>query len=115
MRPFLLLVALATVLTGCHSALIATTISNHTGQPLTLIELDYPSASFGSQSLAPGQDFHYRFKILGSGPTALLWTDATHRDHKLAGPNLREGQEGTLHITFAPNVAPVWDLHLKAH
>jgi hypothetical protein len=115
MRPILFLAALATTLTGCHSAYIAATISNHTAQPLALIELDYPSASFGTQSLAPGQDFHYRFKILGSGPTTVLWTDASHQDHKTPGPDLHEGEEGTLHITFAPNSAPAWTLNLVNH
>jgi hypothetical protein len=112
MRPLLPLCALTIALTGCHSPYIATTISNHTTQPITLIELDYPSASFGTQSLAPGQDFHYRFKILGSGPTTLLWTDTAHQDHKSSGPQFNEGEEGSLQITLAPNAAPAWNLHL---
>jgi hypothetical protein len=117
MRSFFVLAAIASslTLTGCHSATVAATISNHTAQPLTLVELDYPSASFGTQSLAPGQDFHYRFKILGNGPTAILWTDTAHHDHKLSGPALKEGQEGTLHVTFAPNAKPAWDLSLTSH
>src|ERR1700678_1188709 len=83
-------------LTGCHSAHIDTTISNRTAAVLTLIEVDYPSASFGVQTLAPGQDFHYRFKVLGTGPTSVLWTDAAHQDHKAAGPSLKESDEGSL-------------------
>jgi len=99
-------------LAGCHSAYIAVTISNHTAEPLSLVELDYPSASFGTQSLAPGQDFSYRFKILGSGPTTLLWTDAAHHDHKVSGPDLREGNEGRLTIAFNSSANPTWDLQL---
>jgi hypothetical protein len=114
MRSFKVLVALATglTLTGCHSAYIAATISNHTTQPLSLIEVDYPSASFGTQNLAPGQDFHYRFKVLGSGPTTVLWTDAAHHDQKSSGPQLHEGDEGSLTINFASNASPAWSLHL---
>ena len=108
----LLATAAAFALAGCHSPYIAATLSNRTGQPLSLVELDYPSASFGTQTLAPGRDFHYRFKVLGSGSTTLLWTDEAHRDHKLSGPALREGDEGTLILTFSPGAAPVWDLHL---
>jgi hypothetical protein len=105
--------ALAAVLTlgGCHSAYVAATISNRASGALSLIELDYPSASFGTQALAPGQDFHYRFKVLGSGPTTILWTDAAHRDHKNSGPTLQEGDEGTLTITFGPS-GPTWGLQL---
>jgi hypothetical protein len=113
MRLSHLLLAFATsALAGCHSPYIVATLSNRTSQPLSLVELDYPSASFGTQNLAPGQDFHYRFKVLGSGTTTLLWTDAAHRDHKDPGPALRERDEGTLTIAFPPAAAPVWDLHL---
>lgn len=108
---FLAFAALLT-LTGCHSAYIAATVSNRTPDPLSLIEVDYPSASFGTQSLAPGQDFHYRFKVLGSGATAILWTDAAHHDQKISGPLLREGDEGTLTITVNSGTSPTWNLRL---
>ena len=84
----------------------------HTSAPLSLIEVDYPSASFGTQALAPGQDFHYRFKVLGSGATTILWTDAAHQDHKNSGPPLREGDDGTLTITFNSSANPTWNLQL---
>jgi hypothetical protein len=110
-RLFLALAVLFT-LTGCHSATIAATISNHTAAPLSLIELDYPSASFGTQTLAPGQDFHYRFKIIGSGVTTILWTDAAHQDHKSSGPTLRDGDDGKLIVTFNSDANPTWSLEL---
>jgi len=112
MRFLNLVLAATLTLTGCHSAIIAATISNRTSEPLSLIEVDYPSASFGTQSLAPGQDFHYRFKVLGSGATTLLWTDTAHHDRKNAGPDLHEGDEGTLTITLTPNANPTWNLQL---
>jgi hypothetical protein len=114
MRNFRFFIALAAALTlaGCHSAYIATTISNHTSEPLSLIEVDYPSASFGTQTLAPGQDFHYRFKVLGSGPTTVLWTDSANHERKNSGPALREGDEGKLAITFDSAANPTWSLQL---
>jgi len=114
MRSFKYLFALAAALTlaGCHSAYIAATVSNRTPQPLSLVEVDYPSASFGTQTLAPGQDFHYRFKVLGSGSTTILWTDAAKHDQKNSGPPLREGDEGKLTITFNPDSSPTWSLQL---
>ena len=92
---------------GCHSPYIEATVSNHTAQPIELLEVDYPSASFGTQNLAPGADFHYRFKVLGSGPTAVLWTDAAHHDHKDTGPILHEDDEGSLAIAISPD-GPHW-------
>ena len=50
-------------------------------------------------------------QFLGSGATAILWTDAAGHDHKNAGPSLGEGDEGTLTVTFS-SVAPAWNLHL---
>ena len=102
MRRISALVLLAfTATIGCHSPYVATTVSNHTTQPIEILEVDYPSASFGTQALAPGADFHYRFKVLGSGPMKLLYTDSAHQDHKSDGPFLKEGAEGPLTIVIA--------------
>jgi hypothetical protein len=94
---------LSIALTGCHSPYVEATISNRTPTPITLIEVDYPSASFGTQNLAPGADFHYRFKVLGSGPMKLTYTDLTRQDHTSPGPTLNEGAEGPLTILITPN------------
>ena len=56
---------------GCHSYHIDTTIENHTGAAIQLLEVDYPSASFGTDNIAPGADFHYRFQVRGDGPLTL--------------------------------------------
>lgn len=87
---------------GCHSAMIDATVQNRSGAPVTLLEVDYPSASFGTQNLAPAADFHYRFKVLGSGPLKLTYTDSARHDHASSGPSLDEGAEGLLTITIDP-------------
>ena len=99
---------------GCHSPYIEATVSNHTAQPIELLEVDYPSASFGTQNLAPGADFHYRFKVLGSGDVKLLYTDSTRTDHAVPGPHLAEGDEGSLLITIAPSGVQ-WSPTLSPH
>jgi hypothetical protein len=97
---------------GCHSAYIEATVKNASGSAVSLVEVDYPSASFGREGLAAGAEYHYRFKVLGSGPTKVLWTDAAHQEHSVAGPVLHEGDEGRLTITVGPSAAQ-WDLELK--
>lgn len=101
MRPFRIAAFLLCLLavTGCHSDHVQATVSNHTSQPLRLVEVDYPSASFGTQVLAPGADFHYQFKVLGTGKLHLLYTDQSHHDHKSEGPYLNEKADGPIHIT----------------
>lgn len=87
---------------GCHSAMVDSTIQNRSGVSLSLLEIDYPSASFGTQNLADGSDFHYRFKVLGSGPLKLTYTDAGRHEHASNGPELHEGAEGLLTVVIEP-------------
>jgi hypothetical protein len=103
MRSFSALALLATIfaVVGCQSSFVTTTVSNRTSQPIELLEVDYPSASFGTQALPSGADFHYRFKVLGSGNMKLIYTDGAHHDHKSDGPFLKEGAEGPLTIVIA--------------
>ncbi len=112
-RTALAAVALA-ALTGCHSHYISMDVHNASSQPITLIELDYPSASFGVDTLAAGADYHYRFKILGDGPTKLLWTDSTQHNRTSSGPHLNEGQEGTLTATIDGPTA-TWQSNLRSN
>jgi len=107
MRTSLTLALLGSLLAagGCHSPYVAATVHNGTDQPLQLIEVDYPSASFGTENLAPGADFHYRFKVQGSGGTKLTYTDIAHHDHTSSGPSLHEGAEGQLVIVITPTGA----------
>jgi hypothetical protein len=98
--PALALFATLIATAGCHSHYVATTVSNRGSRPIELLEVDYPSASFGTQNLAPGADFYYRFKVLGSGNMKLLYTDSAHQDHQSDGPFLKEGSEGPLLIAI---------------
>ena len=112
-RHALAAVALA-ILTGCHSHYVSIDIHNTTPTPITLVEVDYPTASFGVDTLAAGATYHYRFKILGSGPTKILWTDAAQQQHTVAGPSLTEGQEGTLTTIITPTTA-TWQSNLRSN
>lgn len=99
-------------LTGCHSHYVEADVKNDSGAAVSLVEVDYPSASFGQESLASGAVYHYRFKILGDGPTKILWTDAQRQDHAVPGPSLQEGQEGTLTVTITNGTA-LWNTQLR--
>ena len=102
------------VLTGCHSHYVSIDVHNTTNKPITLVEVDYPTASFGVDTLAAGATYHYRFKILGDGPTKILWTDAAQQPHTVPGPALTEGQEGTLAATITPTTA-TWQSNLRSN
>ena len=99
-------------LSGCHSAFVQATVVNQTSAPIRIFEVDYPSASFGSSDLAPGAQFHTRFKISGTGLSKIVWTDQAGNDHTGKGPEMRDGEEGTLVVTLGANGAD-WDLRLS--
>lgn len=88
------------LLAGCRSRYVQATMVNRSGAPLHEVQVAYPSASFGTQDLANGQVFHYRFKVIGSGPIKLDFTDAAMHEHLQTGPALNEGDEGDLQIEF---------------
>jgi hypothetical protein len=87
---------------GCHSYHIDTTVENRTGAPIQLLEVDYPSASFGADSLADGADFHYRFQVNGSGQMKVSYTAANGQMVQISGGTLVERQQGRLDIVLEP-------------
>ena len=104
---------MALMISGCHSAYVNASITNHTPTPISVVQVEYPSASFGTQTIAPGQEFKYRFKVLGSGTVKLTYTDAAQVEHKFTGPSLKEGDEGNLSsVVEADHVG--WNLALAS-
>jgi hypothetical protein len=97
-----LLLLISWLSSGCRSAFVAATITNHSSGQVTLLEVDYPNASFGVGALAPGSRFDYRFKVQGGGPIKLQFTDAAGKTHTAAGPELQQGDHGTLQINIDP-------------
>jgi hypothetical protein len=109
LRPTAFLAGLiALFVGGCHSAFVETTIDNQRESPVQLVEVDYPSASFGVSSIAAHSQFHYHFKIQGSGPLKIAFTDGDGKLHNSDGPTLIQGQEGTLSIVIQPSGEVSW-------
>ena len=87
---------------GCHSAHVEVTVENRTGSAVRLLEVDYPSASFGADSLAAGAVMRYRIQLQGSAPLKLQYTDAANHQIQIQGPTVSQGQEGKLVIVLQP-------------
>jgi hypothetical protein len=88
--------------TGCHSYHVEATVENRTGAPIQLLEVDYPSASFGANSLSAGAVFHYRIQLRGTGPLKVQYTASDGRQAQIDGPTVAERQEGALQIVLLP-------------
>ncbi len=87
---------------GCHSYHVETTVENRTGAAIQLLEVDYPSASFGANSLAASAVFRYRIQLRGSGPVEVQYTDGDGHPVQIDGPTLAEPQQGRLEIVLLP-------------
>jgi len=96
---------------GCKSRFIESTIVNQ-GPTVHVLEVDYPSASFGANQLATGASYHYRFKVQGDGPLSLQYEDGDGHSHTATGPNVAQGAEGTLQITITPAGTVTWSPNL---
>jgi hypothetical protein len=95
-------VAALLVATGCHSYHVEVAVENHTGGAIQLLEVDYPSASFGVNTLAAGAEYHYRIQLRGSGPIKAQYTGIDGRQSQVEGPMLAERQEGRMKIVLLP-------------
>ena len=108
-----LLAASSLLSAGCHSYHVDATVQNRTGAPIQLLEIDYPSASFGADKLAPGELFPYRIQLRGSGQLKVHYAAANRHEVNIDGPTVAEGQEGQLRIVLLPDGKAEFHLELK--
>lgn len=88
---------------GCHSYHIEMMVENRTGEPIQLLEVDYPTASFGKNVLADGADYHYRIQANGRGPVKVQYaTGNGSKTVEITGPEIAQGEEGRFEIVLLP-------------
>src|SRR5947209_3396017 len=99
--PLLLIAFLA----GCRAHMVSIKLINTSGQSISTIIVDYPSATFGKDKLAPGETFSSPVKLTDDGPLKVQFTDASGGNHTYAGPVLHKNQEGIIEISFTQDKA----------
>lgn len=99
---------------GCKSAWVQATVINDEDTPVNLVEVNYPGGTFGVQNIAPHSTFHYRFHILTNDKVEVDFTDAAGHTQDVKGPELEQGEEGTLRIDIQAGDKVVWSTNLKA-
>ncbi|HWG39988.1 MAG TPA: hypothetical protein VN658_05530 [Candidatus Acidoferrales bacterium] len=105
----LLLVAF---LAGCRAHMVTIKLVNTSASPLSTIIVDYPSATFGKDKLAPGESFSSSVKLTDDGPLKVQFTDANGGNHTYTGPMLHKSEEGSIDIRFNQNAA-VAETHIR--
>ena len=103
-RRAVLLVALVAI-AGCRAHMITIRLINTSAAPLSTIIVDYPSATFGKDRLAPGETFSSSVKLTDNGTLKVQFTDANGGNHVYAGPVLHKNQEGMIEVRFTQDSA----------
>ena len=111
--PLGLSVFLCVMLTlGCRAKLVEVRVVNSGTTELHNIEVDYPSASFGIPSLAPGATYPYRIQFQDAGRMKVEFSDSKERPHSGKGPYAEQGQQGTLTLTLDGSGKNEWNPQL---
>jgi hypothetical protein len=99
-------------LAGCRAHMVSIKLINTSGQSISTIIVDYPSATFGKDKLAPGESFSSPVKLTDDGPLKVQFTDANGGNHAYTGPMLHKSEEGSIDIRFNQNAA-VAETHVR--
>lgn len=95
----------AVSLAGCRARMITIKLVNTSSQPISTIIVDYPSATFGKDKLAPGETFSSTVKLIDEGALKVQFTDAIGGNHRSTGPVLHKNQEGRIVIRLTQDKA----------
>jgi hypothetical protein len=94
------------LLAGCtRSHVIKVNVVNNSADKLSNIIIDYPSATFGIPSLAPGKIFQYTIKVTENGAMKIEFTDAQGKTKRFPGPAVSKDDEGTMEIKLTQDAA----------
>ena len=104
---------LAAFLVGCRAHMVTIKLVNTSASPLSTIIVDYPSATFGKDKLAPGETFSSPVKLTDAGPLKVQFTDAKGTSHTVTGPVVHRNNEGLIEIRLDQDGVVV-DLHAIA-
>jgi hypothetical protein len=102
---FLLPLVFLVALLGCRAHVVKITLTNTSAQPLRTIIVDYPSATFGKDVLAPGATFSYAIKPIETGPLKIHFTNATGAIQTYLYPALHKNDDGSIEVSLNQNGA----------
>ena len=98
------------LLSGCRAHMVTIKLVNTSAEPLSTIIVDYPSATFGKDKLAPGETFSSPVKLIDTGPLKVQFTDVKGTPHTVTGPVVYRNEEGLIEVRLDQNGAVV-DMH----
>lgn len=99
------LLALLLLASCARSHVIKVNVVNNSADKLSNVIIDYPSATFGIPSLAPGKTFQYAIKVTENGAMKIEFTDAQGKTKRFPGLAVSKDDEGTMEIKLTQDSA----------
>ena len=100
-----LVLLLASAMTGCRSHVIKVNVVNTSTEKFSNIIIDYPGATFGISALAPGKTFEYAIKPNDTGPLNIQFANTRGINHSSSGPTVHKNDEGSIEIRLTQDAA----------
>jgi hypothetical protein len=90
---------------GCRAHVVKISLTNTSTEPIKTIIVDYPDATFGKDTLAPGETYFSLVKAVDRGPIKVRFTDAQGVNHAYESISLQQGDDGSVNIKLAQTSA----------
>ena len=104
LRSTVLFLIVAAVV-SCRSRVVEVNLINTSSQPVSLVVIDYPGATFGVNTLNAGATYRYAIKPQGTGPLKVQFADAEGHSHNYTGPALHKNDEGAVTVKLTQDGA----------
>lgn len=92
-------------LSGCRAHVVKISLTNASTEPIKTIIVDYPSATFGKDTLAPRETYFSLVKPVDKGPITVRFTDAQGVSHTYKSASLQPGDDGWVSIKLTQTSA----------
>ena len=102
---FALSLVFAVALLGCRARVVKISLTNTSTEPIKTIIVDYPSATFGKDALAPRETYFSLVKPIDKGPIMVRFTDAQGVSHTYKSASLQPGDDGWVSIKLTQTSA----------
>ncbi len=90
---------------GCRAHVVKISLTNTSAGPIRTIIVDYPTATFGKDTLAPRETYFSLVKPVDKGPIKVRFTDAQGVSHTYESVSLEPGDDGSVDIKLAQTSA----------
>jgi hypothetical protein len=90
---------------GCRARVVKIILTNTSAEPIKTIIVDYPTATFGKDTLAPRETYFSLVKPVDKGRIKVHFTDAQGTIHAYESVSLEPGDDGWVNIKLTQTSA----------